>query len=79
MRSFSAKGLSVAFVSGCDSESEDMKSGVKEGRYQLVFFTPELMVGNRRWRKVLSSDMYRRRLRGFIIDEAHTVKKRYTS
>ena len=78
MRSFSAKGLSVAFVSGCDSESEDMKSGVKERRYQLVFFTPELMhmVGNRRWRKVLSSDMYRRRL---IIDEAHTVKKWYTS
>ena len=40
-----------------------------------MFFTPELLVGNRRWLKVLSSDAYHSRLRGFIIDEAHTVKK----
>ena len=77
MKSFSAKVLSVAFVSGCDSESEDMKAGVKDGRYQLVFFTPELLVGSRRWLKVLSSDAYHSRLRGFIIDEAHTMKKWY--
>ena len=79
MKSFSAKGLSVAFVSGYDSESEHMKAGVKDGRYQLVFYTPELLVGNRKWLKVLSSDAYRSKLRGFIIDEAHTVKKWYSS
>ena len=40
--------LSVAYVSGSDTESEVMKSGVKTGEYQLVFFTPELIIGTHR-------------------------------
>ena len=52
-----------------------MKQGVHKGMYRLVFFTPELLITNRRWRKVLSSDVYNDRLKAFVVDEAHCVKK----
>ena len=50
-----------------------MKRGVQMGKYNLVYFTPELLLDNRRWRSVLTS--YCNRLKGFIIDEAHCVAK----
>lgn len=52
-----------------------MKQGVHEGRYRLVFFTPELLITSTRWRKVLTSEIYSARLKAFVIDEAHCVKK----
>lgn len=45
------------------------------GSYQLVFFTPELLLDSNKWRKVLLGDVYSKRLRVFVVDEAHTVKK----
>ena len=41
----------------------------------MVFFTPELLITSKRWRKVLSSDIYNTCLKAFVIDEAHYVKK----
>jgi superfamily II DNA helicase RecQ len=49
-----------------------MLSGVLEGEYQLIFFTPELLIGKRKWRELLREALYASRLRAFIIDEAHT-------
>ncbi len=45
------------------------------GHYQLVFFTPELIIDTKKWRKMLSSTIYSERLRGFVVDEAHCVAK----
>ena len=42
------------------------------GRYQLVLFTPEMLLSQRRWRKM---QVYSNQLRVFVVDEAHTVKK----
>ena len=52
------------------------KAGVLKGEYGLVvvFFTPELLL-ERRWRDVLHSKPYDQRVRAFVVDEAHTVKK----
>ena len=72
--SFSSKGLSAAYVTG-EPGNEDVKRGVRKGEYQLVFFTPELLINNKRWRKVLGGEIYSNRLRAFVIDEAHRVKK----
>lgn len=47
------------------------------GEYQLVFFTPELLITKPRWRELLSGDIYKSRIRAFIVDEAHCVKKWY--
>ena len=72
--SFTSRGLSAAYVTG-QSEKEDMKRAVQQGIYRLVFFSPELLITSRRWGKVLSSDVYNDRLKAFVVDEAHCVKK----
>ncbi len=58
-----------------EDHNVEMRRGVDVGRYDLVFFTPELLIDNKRWRRVLSSATYTQRLRGFVVDEAQCVAK----
>lgn len=67
--SFTAKGLSAAFASQADS------TDIKEGRFQLVFITPESLIGNLQWREMLRSTVYEQNLVGVAVDEAHCVTK----
>ena len=52
-----------------------MMQDVMQGAYQAVFFTPEMLVGEKRWRQMLLNDVYSSCLRVFVVDEAHTIKK----
>ena len=52
-----------------------MKERVRNGAYQLVLFTPEMLLDKKRWRRMLLDDVYSTRLRAVVVDEAHTVKK----
>ena len=52
-----------------------VKEAVLMGEYQLVLFTPEMFLEQKRWRKMLLGDVYSSRLQAFVVDEAHTVKK----
>lgn len=58
-----------------DQDSEDVKAGIIRGEYQVVYFTPEKIIAGKRWREMLVGEVYSRRLKTFVIDEAHTVKK----
>ena len=58
-----------------EQDNDDVKRGVCEGHYQIVFFTPEILVFNQKWRQLLSTTTYTCRLRGLVMDEAHTIKK----
>ena len=51
-----------------DAESEDMKASVLEGKYQLVFISPEQLIENKRFRcmEVKSTAL--------VVDEVHCVK-----
>ena len=42
-----------------------------------MFFTPEMLIGSKRRRNMLTGDLYFERLKAFVIDEAHCVKKCY--
>lgn len=57
-----------------DSASS-VKEGVMAGNYQLIFFTPELLIKKAKWRELLSGETYAARISAFVIDEAHCVKK----
>ena len=70
---YSSKGLRAVKVTGDSSKS--IRKEVREGEYQLVYITPELLITGGVWRKMLVGEVYRERLRAFIVDEAHTVKK----
>ena len=71
---YTAKGLSSAYVSG-EVTDKTRLSEVAQGLYQLVYFTLEMLITNRRWRRVIESDAYAKRLKAFVIDEAHCVKR----
>ena len=34
---------------------------------------PELLLEHRRWRSIICSEIYLQCLKGFVVDEAHTV------
>ena len=69
----SARGLRVACVSG--STSPAIKDGVRCGNFQLIFFTPEILINDRQWRNLLSKNVFAKRLKALAVDEAHVVKK----
>lgn len=74
MKKFNSQGISAALMSGADKNAEVIR-GVSEGNYDVVFFTPELLINSKRWRSVLTSEVYAQRLKGLVIDEAHCVSK----
>ena len=55
--------------------SKELQRKVASGSFQLVYISPELLLDNRRWRTTLSNSLYAKCLKGFIVDEAHTVVK----
>ena len=73
-KKFNSQGILAAIVTG-ESDDEDVKRGVYGGKYDVVFFTPEILINSKRWRKVLTSDTYIRRLKALVVDEAHCVSK----
>jgi len=70
--SLSSRGLSVAGITG--NVSMDVVKKVFSGDYQLLFFTPEMLIEQQRWRLLFRKEEYATRLKAFVVDEAHTVK-----
>lgn len=68
-------GLSAAMVSDKESTSAGIRTGIKNGAFQVVFISPEALFRSTEWRNTLSSDTYGQHLVGFIVDEAHCIKK----
>ena len=71
---FVPRGLLAEFVgeTQCDPLALD---SVREGRVQLLFISPESILSNPQWRDMLRTATYRDNLTGFVVDEAHCVKK----
>ena len=52
-----------------------VREKIEKGHYQLVFFTPEMILGSRSWRKVLTNTVYSKYLKALVVNEAHCVPK----
>ena len=70
---FTQKGLTVEFVGKAQKDEEAVLS-VLNGRVHLVYISPESLLGNARFRAMMLSDCYQKRLRALVDDEAHCVK-----
>ncbi|XP_044185094.1 putative ATP-dependent DNA helicase Q1 [Acropora millepora] len=46
---------------------------IEKGECSIVFSSPESLLGNGRWRNMLSSDTYKENLIGIVVDEAHCI------
>lgn len=66
-------GVSASYVSSDMVRS--MRRQILEGQYQIVFISPEALFTGRNWREMLKEEPYLSNLVGFIVDEAHCVKK----
>ena len=51
------------------------RCSIKKVEYQLFFISPEALFATLEWRETLCSDLYRLNLVGFVVNEAHCVKK----
>ena len=65
------RNVSVGYINS--ETTSDVRKNVEQGVYSIVFMGPEQLVSE--WRTLLSNDIYKSRLVGLIIDEAHCVVK----
>jgi len=45
------------------------------GEYQIAYFTPEILLKRKEWRRMLLKEVYVHNLKTVVVDEAHTIKK----
>ena len=57
----------------CSDSTADVKKKVTNGEYAVVFMGPEQLVD--KWRSLFTNTVYKTRLVGLIVDEAHCVIK----
>ena len=70
---FSLRGLSTEFIG--EAQTDPSVCGkVLRGEVQLVFITPENLIENLTYRKMLLSSRYKDRLVVLVVDESHCVK-----
>lgn len=70
--SFTSKGLASVGITG--NTEKTVLSEVMSGKHQLLFFTPEAILGHNhgRWSNFFRNECAER-IRAFVVDEAHTV------
>ena len=69
---FSHRGLSVEFLGELQTDPLSMRN-VEEGEVQLLYVSPECILRNPRWREMLLSAVYQRKLAAIVVDEAHCI------
>ena len=68
------RNLGISAVTLSDIEEEDAKA-VEKGVFSVVYGSPEAFLKFARWRKLLTSDMYRAKLCAIAVNEAHVIKQ----
>jgi len=74
VRAMSERNVKAVYAGEVDEDSQT-EDDVMAGRYQLVFMSPETLLGSERWRDMLVSPVYHQNVVGLVVDEAHCVKK----
>lgn len=71
--SFQFRGMTAAFC-GSEQRDRDTQEGIRAGRFQLVYITPEALVDNAWHRSMLLESAWQENLVAFVVDEAHCIK-----
>ena len=70
---FILRGLKVEFV-GQQQSDPLAKQNVLQGKIQLVYITPENLIDNKSYRRMLLSSVYQEKLVALVVDEVHCVQ-----
>ena len=65
--------LGISAVALNDITSDSVKEKVLKGDFSVVFGSPELWLGDDRWRKMVGGDIYKNAVKAVAVDEAHIV------
>ena len=71
VQSYSSKGIKCSFIRESMNESE--KKAVLNGKYQVLYASPESLLTVDMWRDMLSGKQYLNNLIAVAVDEAHCV------
>ena len=73
--SFQSRGMTAAYC-GFEQRDRDTQEGIRGGRFQLVYITPEALVDNAWHRSMLLESVWQENLVAFVVDEAHIASRR---
>ncbi len=51
-----------------------MDEEAMKGHYEYIYGSPEVFLGNDKWRKTLKSQVFQENVKLIVIDEAHLVE-----
>ena len=71
-------GISAVSLSALKGDEEGLEDSIKDvenGRFSVVYATPEALLLNERGRSMLASPLYSTRLCAVAVDEAHVIKQ----
>ena len=71
------RDLGVSAVSLSEIESDEEEKALQEGKFSVVYGTPEALLKTERWRRMLSNKVYSKMVCAVAIDEAHVIKQWY--
>ena len=71
---YSGKGVKCAYIGQeNESDSPSLDESILKGEYHILYSSPESLLGNNKWRDMLSSPVYQKNLVAIVVDEAHCV------
>jgi superfamily II DNA helicase RecQ len=54
-----------------------MMHSVMRGDFRLVYFTPETFLLSKKWRRMMQNQVYTKKLKCVVFDEAHCITSWY--
>ena len=69
---FSHLGFSAEFFGELQTDPKSIRN-VEEGNVQLLYVSPESILRNPRWREMILSSVYQRKLAAIVVDKAHCI------
>ncbi len=70
---FTPKGVKAEFVGEAQNDRAAVENVLK-GQCELVFISPESIISNPLYRNMLLTEVYKERMVGLVVDEAHCIK-----
>ena len=65
------KGIKASFIGGGQEQANLQK--IFKGEMNIVYSSPEAVLGNDQWREMVSSPIYQRNAIAVAVDEAHCI------
>ena len=64
---YAPRGLAIEMI-GETQQDVDVMQRVQDGKYQLVYVSPEAIIGDTRWREMLHLPAYKKILVAFVVE-----------